>query len=85
MSFSCETNTKQSITYIALTNLSRLMTELCSFKCFKLYSLIFAFAYAQIKIVMLIKSGHNCVTLNTRKLINHLKQAQKSISNLSNL
>ena len=42
-------------------NLSRLMSELCSFKCLKLYSLIFAIAQAQIKIVMLIKIGHNCV------------------------
>ena len=42
-------------------NLSRLMSELCSFKCLKLYSLNFAIAHAQIKIVMLIKIGHNCV------------------------
>ena len=39
----------------------RLMSELCSFKCLKLYSLNFAIAHAQIKIVMLIKIGHNCV------------------------
>ena len=43
------------------TNLSRLMSELCSFKCLKLYTLNFAIAHAQIKIVMLIKIGHNCV------------------------
>ena len=34
------------------------MSELCSFKCLKLYSL--NFAIAQIKIVMLIEIGHNC-------------------------
>ena len=40
------------------TNMSRWMSELCSFKCLKLYSLNFAIAHAQIKIVMLIKIGH---------------------------
>ena len=34
------------------TNLSRLMSELCSFKGLKLYSLNFAIAHAQIKIVI---------------------------------
>ena len=43
------------------TNLSRLMSELCSLKCLKLFSLNFAIAHAQIKIVMLIKIGQNCV------------------------
>ena len=43
------------------TNLSRFMSDLCSFKCLKLYSLNFALAHAQIEIVMLIKIGHNCV------------------------
>ena len=42
------------------TNLSRLMSELCSFRSLKLYSLTFAIAHAQMKIVMLIKIGHNC-------------------------
>ena len=42
------------------TNVSRLMSELCSFKCLKLYSLTYAIAHAQIKSVMLIKIGHNC-------------------------
>ena len=37
------------------------MSELCSFKCIKLYSLNFVIAHAQIKIVMLIKIGHSCV------------------------
>ena len=41
--------------------LSRLLSELCSFKCYKLYSLKFAIVHAQIKIVMLIKNGHNFV------------------------
>ena len=35
--------------------------ELCYFKCLKLYSLNLAIAHAQIKIVMLIIIGHNCV------------------------
>ena len=39
----------------------RFMSELCSFKCLKLYSLNFAIAHVQTKIVMLIKIGHNCV------------------------
>ena len=43
------------------TNLSRLMYELCSFKCLKLRSLKFAIAHAQIQIVMFIKIGLNCV------------------------
>ena len=43
------------------TNLSRLMSESCSFKCLKLYPLNFAIAHAQIKIVTLIKIGHDCV------------------------
>ena len=50
------------------------------FKALKLYSLKFAIAHAQIKIVMLI-----VLHKDTRKLLNHLKQAQKSISNLANL
>ena len=60
--------------------LSRLMYELiCSFKCLKLYSLKFAIAHAQIKIVMLIKIGLNCVALNTRKLLKETKSATMSI------
>ena len=43
------------------TNLSRLMSELRSFKCLKFCLLNFAIAHAQIKIVMLIKIGHNCI------------------------
>ena len=43
------------------TNVSRLMSELCSFKCLKLYSLNFAIAHLGIKIVMLIKIGNNFV------------------------
>ena len=39
------------------------MSELCSFKCLKLFSLIFTIAHAQIKIVILIKINHNCVVL----------------------
>ena len=44
-----------------LTNLTRLMSELCSFKYLKLYSQNVVIAHAQIKIVMLIEIGHNCV------------------------
>ena len=47
--------------------MSRLMHELCSFKCLKLYSLKFAIAHAQIKIVMLIKIGLNCVAKRHKK------------------
>ena len=42
-------------------NLYRLVAELCSFKCLKLYSHNFAIAHAQIRMVMLIKIGHSCV------------------------
>ena len=49
------------------TNLSRLMYELCSFKCLKLYSLKFAIGHAQIKIVMFIKIGLNCVAKRHKK------------------
>ena len=40
---------------------SCLMSEFCSSKWLKLYSMNFAIAHAQLKIVMLIKIGHNCV------------------------
>ena len=52
----------------------------------KFYLLNFAVAHAQKKIVMLIKVRHNSVALLVhKKLSYHLKQAWKSISNLSNL
>ena len=54
-------------------------------KCLKLYSLKFAIAHAQIKIVILIKLVLIVLHKNTRKLLNHLKQTQKSISNLANV
>ena len=41
--------------------------ELCFFKCLKLYSLKFAIAHAQIKIVILIKMGLNCVAKKHKK------------------
>ena len=65
------------------TNVSRLMSELCSFKCLKLYSLNFAIALAQIEIVILIKLAIIVLHKNTIIMINRLTQAQKSISNLS--
>ena len=43
------------------------MSELYYLKCLKLYSLNFAIAYAQIKIVMLVKIGHNCVAYKHKK------------------
>ena len=43
------------------------MYQLCSFKCLKLFSLIFAIAHAQIEIVMLIKIGINCVAKRHKK------------------
>ena len=49
------------------TKLSLLMSELCSFLCFKLYSLNFAIVHAQEKIAMLIKFGHTCVALKCKK------------------
>ena len=56
-----QTSSKRFVETPGVTNLSRLMYELCSFKCLKLYSLKFAIAHAQINIVMLIKIGLNCV------------------------
>ena len=43
------------------------MYELFSFKCLKLYSLKFAIVHAQIKIVMLIKIGLNCLAKRHKK------------------
>ena len=43
------------------------MTELSSFKCLKLYSLNFAIAHAQIKIVMHFKIGHNFAAQKHKK------------------
>ena len=54
-------STRENIRLIARYPLSRLMYELCSFKCVKLYSLKCAIAHAQIKIVRLIEIGLNCV------------------------
>ena len=53
--------------FVETTYLSRLMYELCSSKCLKLYSLKFAIAHAQIKIVMLIKISLNCVSKGHKK------------------
>ena len=43
------------------------MSELCSFKCLKLYSLNFAIAHAQFETAMLIKIGHNCAAIKHKK------------------
>ena len=43
------------------------MSELFSFKGLKLYSLNFAILHAQVKIVMLIKIGHNSVAEKHKK------------------
>ena len=66
-------------------NLSHLMSELCSFKCLKLYSLNLLLRKRKLKFVCLSKFVIIVLHKNTRKLINHLYQAQKSITNLSNL
>ena len=60
------------------------MSELIPFLCLKLYSLNFAIAHAQwllglSEFVILV------LHLYARKLYYHLKQAQKSLSNLSNV
>ena len=49
-----------------------LFVEFCNCACAK-------------KIVMLIRIRHTCVALLHKKTVYHLKQAQKSISNLSNV
>ena len=45
-----------------LHNMSLLMSELCFFLCFKLFSANFAIVHAQEKIVMFIRIGHTCVS-----------------------
>ena len=57
----------------------------CSFLCLKLYSLNFAIAHAQRRFLCLSEFVILVLHKYTRKLSYHLKQAQKSISNLSNL
>ena len=65
------------------TNLSRLISELCSFKSLKLYSPNFAMCMRKLKLQCLSKLVVIVLHKNTRKLPNHLKQAQKSISNVA--
>ena len=60
------------------------MFELCSLLCLKLYSLNFAIAHAQKRLLCLSEFVILVLYYYTRKLFYHLKQAQKSISNLSN-
>ena len=57
--------------------MSHLMSELFAFKCLKLYSLNFAIAHAQIKIVMFIKIGHNCVAYKHKKTDKLLKTSSE--------
>ena len=54
-------------------------------KCLELYSMKFTIVYAQIKNLFLSKLVLIVLHKNTRILLNHLKQAQQSISNLANL
>ena len=66
------------------TDLSLLMSELCSCLCLKLYSLIFTNAHAQERLLCFSEFAILVLHYYARKLSYHLKQAQKSISNLSN-
>ena len=59
------------------TNLSLLMSELCSCLCLKLYSLNFAIALAQKKIVMLIRIRHTCVALMHNKTVLSLETSSE--------
>ena len=74
---SCFPDTQQTICRNP-TNLSLLMSVLCSFLCFKLYSLKFVFAHAQKRLLCLSEMVIITLHKNTRKLTNHVKQAQKS-------
>ena len=68
------------------TNVSHLMSELCTFKCLKLYSLNFAIAHAQIKMLCLSKLV--IIVLHKKHTKNWFitwNKLNKSISNLSNL
>ena len=58
-----------------------LMSGLCSFKGLKLYLLNFTSGMRKLKLLCLSKYVIIVLHKNTRKLINHLKQAQKSVSN----
>ena len=53
---------RQNSTYLSL-----LMPELRSLLCLKLYSLNYAFAHVQKKIVTLIRICHSCVALKHKK------------------
>ena len=77
-------NVSQTLSKRFVSNLSLLMSELCSLLYFKLYSLNFAFAHAQ-KLLCLSKLVIIVLHKNTRNLTYHLKQAQKSFSNSLNL
>ena len=68
-----------------LRSLSLLKFELCSLLCLKLYSLNFAIAHAQKRLLCLSEFVILVLHYYSRKLFYYLKQAQKSISNLSNV
>ena len=53
------------------------MFELCSLLCLKLYSLNFAIAHAQKKIVMLIRIRHICVALLHKKTVISLETSSE--------
>ena len=59
------------------TNLFRLMSELIPFLCLKLYSLNFAIAHAQKKIVMLIRFRHTCVAFIHKKTVFSLETSSE--------
>ena len=53
------------------------MFEFCSLFCLKLYSLNFAIAHAQKKIVMLIRIRHTCVALLHKKTVLSLETSSE--------
>ena len=53
------------------------MLELCSVLCLKLYSLNFAIAHAQEKIVMFIRIRHTCVALLHKKTVLSVETSSK--------
>ena len=57
--------------------MSHMMSELITFLCLKLYSLNFAFAHAQKKVIRLIRIRHTCVALIHKKTVSPLETSSE--------
>ena len=68
---------KSSKRFVEAPPICLLMFELCSLLCLKLYSLNFAIAHAQKKIVMLIRIRHTCVALLHKRTVLSLETSSE--------